>query len=81
MNNAYSPTSIAISPYLEAEFDYGYFILFLHYGSTILHKKFQVISSKNEGVTAIFPIPIQIKIRKNRRHAFIFARNDLNFFV
>ena len=28
---------------------------FLRYGSTILHKKFKVISSKNEGVTAIFP--------------------------
>ena len=26
---------------------------FLRYGSTILHKKFQVISSTNEGVTAI----------------------------
>ena len=45
---------VAISRYLEAKFDYGYFIIFLHYGSTILHKKFQVISIKNEGVTAIF---------------------------
>ena len=44
-------------------------------------KKFQVILSKNEGVTAIFLIPIQIKIQENCRHAFIFARNDLNFFV
>ena len=26
---------------------------FLRFGSTILHKKIQVISSKNEGVTAI----------------------------
>ena len=47
-------TLIAISRYLEAKFDYGYFILFYHYGSTILHKKFQVISSKIEGVMAIF---------------------------
>ena len=31
-----------------------YFIV--HYGSTILHKKIQVISSKNEGMTAIFAI-------------------------
>ena len=54
---------------------------FLRYDSTILHKKLQVISSKNEGVTANFPIPIQIKIHENRRHAFIFARNDLKFFV
>ena len=35
--------------YLEAKFDNGYFIFFLRYGSTILHKKFQVISSTNEG--------------------------------
>ena len=26
-------------------------------------------------------IQIQIQIRKNRRNAFIFARNDLRFFV
>ena len=45
---------IVISRYLEAKFDYGYFILFYHYGSTILHKKFQVISSKIEGMMAIF---------------------------
>ena len=43
--------------------------------------KFQVISSKNEGVTLIFPIKNKIKIRKNRRHAFIFDGNDLKFFV
>ena len=42
--------------YVEAKFDYGYFIFFLRYGSTILHKKIQVISSKKEGVTAIFAI-------------------------
>ena len=54
---------------------------FLRYSSKILHKKFQVISSKNEGVTLIFPIKNKIKIRKNRRHAFIFDQNDLKFFV
>ena len=53
---------------------------FLRYGSTILHKKFQVISSKNEGVMAIFPIPKQIKNLENRGHAFNFAQNDLKFF-
>ena len=37
--------------------------------------------SKNEGVTLIFPIKNEIKIRKNRRHAFIFYLNDLKFFV
>ena len=47
-------TLIAISHYMEAKFDYGYFIFFLHCGSKILHKKFQVLSSKSEGVTLIF---------------------------
>ena len=47
-------TLIAISHYIEAKFDYGYFIMFLQCGSKILHKKCQVISSKNESVTAIF---------------------------
>ena len=58
-----------------------FYNFFLRYGSTILHKKFQVIWSKIEGVTAIFPIQNKIKIRKNRRHAFIFGWNDLNFVV
>ena len=49
-------TLIAILHYLEAKFYYGYFIIFFRYGSTILHKKLQVISSKNEGMTAIFAI-------------------------
>jgi len=31
------------------------FIFFLCYGSNILHKKSQVISTKNEGMMAIFP--------------------------
>ena len=51
------------------------------WGPTILHKKFQVISSKIEGVTPIFPIQIQIKNWENLRHAFNFARNDLKFFM
>ena len=72
---------IAISRYLEAKFEYGYFMIFLHCGSKILHKKIQVILSKNEGVTLIFPIQNKIKIRENRRHAFIFGQNDLKFFV
>ena len=46
---------------------------FLGYGSKILHKKIKVISSKNEGVTLIFKIQNQIKMRENRCHAFIFA--------
>ena len=47
-------TLIAISRYLEAKFDYSYFMIFFalwFYDST----QFQVISMKNEGVTAIFP--------------------------
>ena len=72
---------ITILCYLEAKFDYGYFIIFLCYGSKILHEKFQVILNKNEGVILIFPIQKEIKIQKNCRHTFIFARNDLRFFV
>ena len=53
--------------------------IFLHYGSTIQHKKFQVLSSKNEGGTGIFPIQIQIENRENHRHALNFASNDLKF--
>ena len=34
---------------------------------------------KNEDV--IFPIQNEIKILKNRRHAFIFGQKDLRFFV
>ena len=54
---------------------------FLRYGSKILHKKSQVISTKNEGVTAIFPNFDFILNWENQRHAFIFAQNDLKFFV
>ena len=55
--------------------------IFLRYRSKIWHKKFQVILSKNEAVTLIFPIQNEIQIQKNRRHAFIFGQNDLKFFV
>ena len=44
---------IAILGYLEAKFDYDYFILFLHLGPTILHKKFHVIWSKIEDFTTV----------------------------
>ena len=54
---------------------------FLRFASKILHKKFQVILSKNEAVTLIFPIQKEIKIQTNRRHTFIFGQNDLRFFV
>ena len=56
-------------------------LYFLHYGYKILHKKFQVILSKNEGVTAIFPNFDFILNRENQRHTFFFSQNDLQFFV
>ena len=71
-------TLIAILHYIVAKYDYSFFLLC---GTKILHKKFQVILSKNEGVTLIFPIQNEIKIWENRRHAFIFGQNDLRFFV
>ena len=74
-------TLIAILHYIEAKLDYGYFIIFLCSGSKILRRKFQVILSKNEGVTLIFPIQNEMKIWENRRHAFFFGQNDLRFFV
>ena len=64
---------IAILYYVEAKFDYGYFIIFLRYGSRILHEKSQVISSKNEGVTAIFLNLDFIFNQENQCHGFIFA--------
>ena len=48
--------SIAILGYLEAKFDYDYFILFWQWGPTILNKKFKVILTKIEEVTAVFVI-------------------------
>ena len=45
------------------------------------YKKFQVLLSKNEGVTLIFPIQNEIKIRENCRHTFIFGQNYLRFFM
>ena len=56
-------------------------LIFLHYGSTIQHKKIEVLLSKNEGGIVIFPIQIQIENRENCRHAFNFASNDLKFFL
>ena len=44
---------------------------FLRNGSKILHKKSQVILTKNEGVTVIFPNFVFIWNRENQRHAFI----------
>merc|ERR1712089_30467 len=67
-NSHFCATLIAISRYLEAKFYYSYFIIFLCYGSKILHKKFQVISSKNEGLTAIFPNFDLILNRENQCH-------------
>ncbi len=66
-------TLIAILRYIEAKFDYGYFIFFLCCGSTILDKKFQVILSKNEGMTEIFPNFDFILNQENQHHGFIFA--------
>ena len=43
------------------------------------YTKSQVISSHNEGVALILRFQNEIKIRKYRRHAFIFAQNDLKF--
>ena len=61
-------TLIVIRHYIEAKFGYSYFIIFLHYGFKILHKKSQVILSKNEGVTAIFPNFDFILNQENQRH-------------
>ena len=54
---------------------------FLHYCSKILHKKSQVISSKNEGITVIFPNFDLNLNQENCHHAFISAQNNLKFFV
>ena len=70
-----------ISHYLKAKFDYSYIIIFLRYGSNILHKKSQVILTKYEGVMAIFPNFDFILNQENQRHAFVFAGNDWKVFV
>ena len=72
---------IAISHYIEAKFDYNYFMIYFALWFQDSTKKFQVIFNKNEGVTLIFPIKNEIKIRENCRHAFIFDGNDLKFVV
>ena len=56
----------------------SYFFAVLLQDST--HKS-QVISTKNEGMTAIFLNFDLIFNWENQRHAFIFAQNDLKFFV
>ena len=66
-------TLIAIFHYIEAKFDYSYFIILFVLWFSNFTQKFQVISSKSEGVTLIFPIQNEIKIRKNRHEAFTFA--------
>ena len=48
-------------------------LYFFCYGSMILHKKSQVISSKNKGVTVIFPNFDFILNQENQHHSFIFA--------
>ena len=49
--------------------------------SNILHKKSQVILTKNEGVTAVDRNFDFILNWENQCFAFIFAQNDLKFFV
>ena len=70
-------TLIIILHYLGAKFDYCYFIFFLRYGFKILHIKSQVIFTKTEGVTVIFPNFDLILNWENQCHALIFAQNDL----
>ena len=48
-------------------------LLFLLYGSRILHKKYQVISTKNEGMMAIFLNFDFVLNWENQRHTFIFV--------
>ena len=67
--------------YLEAKFDYSYLIIFFALWFQYYTQKSQVISTKNEGVTAIFPNFYLILNRENQRHTFIFAQNNLKFFV
>ena len=65
-------TLIAISRYLEAKFDYGYFINFFALWFQNSTQKSQVILTKNEGLTGIFPNFDFILNRENQRQAFIF---------
>merc|ERR1712240_180301 len=71
---------ITILRYLEAKCDYSYIIIIFVLRLQDPTKKFQVILSQNEGMTAIFP---NFDLNLNWKyccHALIFARNDLNFF-
>ena len=53
----------------------------LRNASKILQKKSQVISTKNEGMTAIFRNFDFILYWENQCQVFIFPQNDLKFFV
>ena len=59
--------SITILCYLEAEINYRPLYFFVEWCSKIVHKKFQVDWTKNEGVTAIFVISILRYGRGGRR--------------
>ena len=70
---------IAILPYLEAKFDYGYVMIFLHYGSKILHTKISSHfdqKSMRDGDFPQFLFPLN---QENQCHAFIFAQDELEF--
>ena len=57
-----------------------FYNFFLRYGSKILHKNSQVIVTKNEGVTAIFPNFDWILNLKNQRHALFLLKMTWNYF-
>ena len=73
-------TLIANLHYIEAKFDYGYFIFFCVVVLRFYTKKFHVILSKNEGVTLIFPIKNEIKIRKKSPPRLHFGSKWLEIF-
>ena len=70
-------TLITILLYLEAKFDYGYFIILFALWFSDFTQKISSNFKQNEGVTLIFPIQNEIKIRENHCHAIIFGQNDL----
>ena len=61
------PTSDAILRYLEAKFDYGYFILIYSFRSHDATQKISGHFDQNEGVTAFFVISHFHKIRKLKK--------------
>ena len=74
-------TLIAILGYLEAKFDYSYFIISFAFWFQNSTQKSQVILTKNEGMTAILLNFDFIWNLENQRHALIFAQNYLNIFM